>query len=166
MLKIKVNNNYSFETEKRGDIVCVNSARMVVDTCQIDADTFHLLHKNKSYRVKVIEINRADKTCIIKVNANKYSLTIEDQFDILLHELGFDNLNALKVADLKAPMPGLVLKIFCTEGAQVKKGDNLLVLEAMKMENSIKAPADLKIKSLKVKPNDTVEKNQVMIVFE
>ena len=52
------------------------------------------------------------------------------------------------------------------EGAQVKKGDNLLVLEAMKMENSIKAPADLKIKSLKVKPNDTVEKNQVMIVFE
>lgn len=165
MLKIKVN-NHLFETEKRGNIVCVNSARMIVDTCQIDEDTFHLLHKNKSYRVKIVEINRVNKTCIIKVNANKYSLAIEDQFDILLRELGFDNLNALKVADLKAPMPGLVLKISCTEGAQVKKGDNLLVLEAMKMENSIKAPADLKIKSLKVKPNDTVEKNQVMIVFE
>lgn len=166
MFKIKVNNCYSFETEKRGNIVCVNSERVVVDTCQIDEHTFHLLHNNKSYRVKVIEVNRADKTCIIKVNTNKYSLSIEDSFDVLLQELGFDNLNALKVSDLKAPMPGLVLKIFCTEGAQVKKGDNLLLLEAMKMENSIKAPADLKIKSLKVKPDDKVEKNQVMIVFE
>jgi biotin carboxyl carrier protein len=47
----------------------------------------------------------------------------------------------------------------------VQKGGNLLVLEAMKMENIIKAPADVIIKSVKVNPGDKVEKNQVMMIF-
>jgi biotin carboxyl carrier protein len=62
-------------------------------------------------------------------------------------------------------MPGLVLSILVKEGDEVKKGDNLLVLEAMKMENIIKSPADVTIKFIKIKPSDKVEKNQVLIQF-
>ncbi|MFN8406084.1 MAG: acetyl-CoA carboxylase biotin carboxyl carrier protein subunit [Sphingobacteriaceae bacterium] len=166
MFKIKVNDHYQFEAEKRGNISYINSEPVTVDTCYIGENNFHLLYKNKSYRIQVIELNSANKTCIIQVNANKYYLSVSDQFDILLRDLGFDHLNALKISDLKAPMPGLVLKVFFDEGAVVKKGDNLLILEAMKMENSIKAPADLTIKALKIKPGDKVEKNQIMISFE
>ena len=69
------------------------------------------------------------------------------------------------MTDLKAPMPGLVLQVLVKEGDEIRKGDNMLVLEAMKMENILKAPADCTIRTVKVNPGDKVEKNQVMIVL-
>jgi biotin carboxyl carrier protein len=62
-------------------------------------------------------------------------------------------------------MPGMVLKILITEGDQVKKGDALLVLEAMKMENIIKSPADGLVKKINAVQGTAVEKNQVLIQF-
>ena len=92
-------------------------------------------------------------------------MKMTDQFDELLHQLGMDNLNTATISEIKAPMPGLVLRILASVGQEVQKGGNLLVLEAMKMENIIKAPADVIIKSVKVNPGDKVEKNQVMMIF-
>jgi biotin carboxyl carrier protein len=67
---------------------------------------------------------------------------------------------------LKAPMPGLVLKIEVEIGQHVEKGDGLIIIEAMKMENELKAHAPAVIKDIKVKSGQPVEKNQVLIVFE
>jgi biotin carboxyl carrier protein len=83
----------------------------------------------------------------------------------LLKSLGFDDLNAKKVNEIKAPMPGLVLDVRVSEGDTVKKGDAILVLEAMKMENIIKSPTDGIIKKINVKKGVAVEKNQVLINF-
>jgi biotin carboxyl carrier protein len=91
---------------------------------------------------------------------------LEDEHDQLLKQLGFDKLASGKVADIKAPMPGLVLKILVNQGDEVKKGDNLLVLEAMKMENILKSPVDGIVHTIKVLASDKVEKNQVMITFQ
>ena len=84
----------------------------------------------------------------------------------MLHSLGMDNLTNQKVSDLKAPMPGLVLDIEVREGEQVKKGDALLILEAMKMENVIKSPSDGVIKKIAVNKGEAVEKNQLILNFE
>jgi biotin carboxyl carrier protein len=92
-------------------------------------------------------------------------MQMTDQFDELLHQLGMDNLTTATISEIKAPMPGLVLRILASEGQEVQKGGNLLVLEAMKMENIIKAPANVMIKSVKINPGDKVEKNQVMMIF-
>ena len=62
-------------------------------------------------------------------------------------------------------MPGLVLGISINAGEKVTKGDTLLILEAMKMENVIKSPTDGVIKSIAVKKGETVEKNQVILNF-
>ena len=70
-----------------------------------------------------------------------------------------------KVNELKAPMPGLVLEINVKPGDELQKGDRVLVLEAMKMENVIKAPADATVASIEVEKGKTVDKNQVMIRF-
>ncbi|HEY4196679.1 MAG TPA: acetyl-CoA carboxylase biotin carboxyl carrier protein subunit, partial [Mucilaginibacter sp.] len=78
---------------------------------------------------------------------------------------GLSTLNAAKVSEIKAPMPGLVLKLFVEEGSEVKKGENLFILEAMKMENIIKSPADVTVKTVKIKPGDKVEKGQVLLIF-
>ena len=65
-----------------------------------------------------------------------------------------------------APMPGAVVKINCRPGEMVKKGDVIIVLEAMKMENEIHSPMDGLVKEVKVKEGMTVSPDQVMVAFE
>ncbi len=60
-------------------------------------------------------------------------------------------------AQIKAPMPGNILDVKVTAGQSVKKGDVLVILEAMKMENEIQAPCDGKVTSVNVRKGDTVE---------
>jgi len=67
--------------------------------------------------------------------------------------------------EIKAPMPGLILDIKVAPGDVVKKGDVLVILEAMKMENSIKSPGDGMVKIVRVGLKQSVEKNQVLIQF-
>jgi biotin carboxyl carrier protein len=67
---------------------------------------------------------------------------------------------------LKAPMPGLVVRMAVEEGQQVEAGAALVVLEAMKMENELRATAAGKVKAVKAKPGQAVEKGQVLVEFE
>lgn len=166
MLKIKVNNKFNFEVESNNGDITIDGQAIDKDLLRIDNRTFHIIHKGKSYHAELVSINRDDKTCAVKVGTNIYSMQITDQYDELLHQLGMDNLTANKISEIKAPMPGLVIRILASEGDKVEKGGNLFVLEAMKMENVIKSVSDVKIKSVKVKAGDKVEKNQVVMVFE
>ena len=67
---------------------------------------------------------------------------------------------------LKAPMPGLVLRVQVAPGQQVPSGAGLVVLEAMKMENELKASAPVVVKAVRVQPGEAVEKGQVLLEFE
>jgi pyruvate carboxylase subunit B len=67
---------------------------------------------------------------------------------------------------LKAPMPGLVLRVQAAPGQSVAEGAGLVVLEAMKMENELKAPASAVVKAVRVQPGEAVEKGQVLVEFE
>jgi pyruvate carboxylase subunit B len=69
-------------------------------------------------------------------------------------------------APLKAPMPGLVVRILAEPGQGVTRGAGVVVLEAMKMENELKAPADARVKAVRVRPGEPVEKGQVLVEFE
>jgi biotin carboxyl carrier protein len=67
------------------------------------------------------------------------------------------------INEVKAPMPGLVLRVMIEPGQAIQKGDTLLILEAMKMENVLKAPSDGIVSKILVSKGDKVEKNQVMV---
>ncbi|MCL5991776.1 MAG: acetyl-CoA carboxylase biotin carboxyl carrier protein subunit [Bacteroidetes bacterium] len=67
---------------------------------------------------------------------------------------------------IKAPMPGMVVKILIEPGIEVHKGDSLLIVEAMKMENALKSPFRGKVKSIKVNEGEAVEKDALLMELE
>lgn len=165
MYSIKVNDKYNFEVDRKGDTLLVNDSTINADIKQLNDLLYHVINENGSYNAEVVSFDREAKIAEIKVNNNIYTIAAKDQFDVLLDKMGLSNLMTAKVSEIKAPMPGLVLKVLVEEGAEVKKGENLFVLEAMKMENIIKAPADVTVKTIKIKPGDKVEKGQILMLF-
>jgi len=163
--KVVANSKYHYEIEPENAGFVINGNNEDLDIRPIGQRGFHVLHRNQSFLADVVEVNRAEKFCLIKVNGNAYRLELQDQYDTLLHKLGLDSMQKHKVDVVKAPMPGLVLDVLVEEGAVVKKGDNLFILEAMKMENIIKAPGDGTVKSVKASAGNKVEKGQAIIVF-
>jgi biotin carboxyl carrier protein len=165
MYKIKVNNNLDFSFEKKENNWIVNGKEVVFDMIENSKTSFHIIKDNRSFTAEVVNHNTAEKTLQVKVNQTIYNVSIKDKYDELLHQLGLDKALSNKLSNIKAPMPGMVLKILVEEGTEVKKGDALLILEAMKMENILKSPADGKVKAITVKKGVAVEKNQVLIEF-
>lgn len=141
----------------------VNGKPFNWDVSKLDEHLYHIIKDNRSYNVEVLE--PADGKTRLKVNGTIYEAETIDKFDALLKSLGMEKGGAGKVNELKAPMPGLVLDIHVKPGDAIQKGDKVLVLEAMKMENVIKAPADATVASIEVEKGKTVDKNQVMVRF-
>jgi biotin carboxyl carrier protein len=165
MYNIKVNNTHSFKIEAENDQLKVDDQTVTLDLVRLSEGQTHVLYNHKSYNIELISENKQEKAMAIKVNGNTYHIAIEDQYDQLLKKLGLDNLAGNKVKEVKAPMPGLVLNIMAKEGQEIKKGENLLILEAMKMENILKSPTDGTIQKIVVNVGDKVEKNQVLVIF-
>lgn len=136
------------------------------DIIALQPGKFHIIKDNKSYNAELIEADYTAKTIVLKLNGQLHTFTIKDRFDLLLEKMGMSQVAIQKVNEIKAPMPGLIVAIKVEVGQEVKKGDPIMILEAMKMENILKSPGDGVVKTLKVSLRDNVEKNQVLIQFD
>lgn len=168
MYNITINNNEYKVTPKNGDAPngVVNGEDYAVDMAQKDASNWVVNKDGKDYNIEVVTLDTDHKIAVLRINGRKYSVTLKDQFDALLKDLGLENMAVKKESEIKSPMPGLVLDILVKPGDQIKKGDQVFVLEAMKMENIIKSQADATIKTIHIEKGVAVEKNQVLISFE
>lgn len=126
--------------------------------------THYLLDDNENYKIEVISTE--GKTVVLKVNNTIHTVELSDPVDQLVEKMGMDKPAEIIMTDVKAPMPGLILDIMVDAGTEVKAGDPLLILEAMKMENVIKAAGDGVVKSVVLQKGATVEKNEVILEME
>lgn len=166
MYKVSVNDNAPISIQFNDGAAFLNDKNANIDMQHIGHHQFSILQNNQSYNAEIISVNAEEKTLSIRVNNNIYNVNVKDRFDILLQQMGMGDTASKKANDLKAPMPGLVLKINVTEGQEIKKGDSLLILEAMKMENILKAAGDGIVKAIKVNVKDAVEKGQLLIQIQ
>lgn len=163
MYQVVINEKTKKEiTLEEGEFL-VDNKKIDWDLEQINANEYHLLYKNQSFRIEIRE--EQNKQYTVKINGKIANIEVKDKLDLLLEKLGLDTGDAGKLQSIKAPMPGLIVEIKVKPGDEVQKGDQLLILEAMKMENIIKSPGEGVVKAVNVKQGDGVEKNQVLIQF-
>lgn len=147
------------------DAIQLNGQPFAWDLVRLNDHTFHIIRDNQSFTAEVLAFDGTEKKVSLKINGHLYTVDVKDRFDLLLEKMGISSGTELKVNDVKAPMPGLIVGISVQPGDVVKKGDSLLILEAMKMENNIKAPGDGTVKTVRVIKSDRVEKGQVLVEF-
>ena len=137
-----------------------------LDLIQRSADTYHCISGNRSVNAVITKADKQDKQFNIAIDGDDFSIQIKDKLDQMLEVMGFGQAANKLLTNVKAPMPGLVLDIAVEEGQTIQRGDKILILEAMKMENSIIISADAIIKKILVKKGQAVEKGQVLVELE
>lgn len=151
----------NFEDEN----ILVNDEILNWDISRIDDSHFHVIKNGKGFKLEHVSTDFEEKIITIKINGKVCRLKIKDKMDILLEKMGMSDLASSQLTDIKAPMPGMILEIKVEPGQTIKKGEPVMVLEAMKMENVLKSPGDGEITSIEVKEGQSVEKNQLLIRF-
>jgi biotin carboxyl carrier protein len=123
-------------------------------------------YNNKIYNISVESFDPNTKSYTLTVNDVPVQLGLKNELDQLIDKLGLKSQKEENVSQILAPMPGLVVDISVSVGDEVNKGDALLVLEAMKMENVLKSKGSGIVKSIQVSQKDKVDKGQLLIEFE
>ena len=161
-----MNNNYKLSVNNSNSFEFTESDLEKLDAVRVEKSKFHILNDSKPYQVEIISTDFIAKKYTVKVNNNTYEVAISNPLDELIKSMGIERGKTKVVNAIKAPMPGLILEISVEVGQSVKENDPLLILEAMKMENSFLSPRDGVIKSIAVVKGNAVDKGQLLIEFE
>jgi len=122
-----------------------------------------LLLDGRSYDIKIEPDNGR---LFIYYGGERFECLIEDVRLAELRRLAGEEVAAAGLAEIKAPMPGLILKVFVKPGQEVNKGERLLIIEAMKMENELRAPRDGTVKAINCREQQAVEQAKVLLILE
>jgi biotin carboxyl carrier protein len=166
MLQTTVNGSFSFNIRQEDNQWMIGENPVPLDIVRQPGAVWSILHKGRSYEAVIEKLDRESKVVVLKVNGQRYSVAIREPIDQLLKSMGLDLAAAKKVEAIKAPMPGMILKLLVQPGQQIEKGDGLVILEAMKMENVLKASGPATVKSIRVQERTAVEKGAVLIDLE
>lgn len=136
------------------------------DLVALSPVSFHLIKDHRCSNAILLEADETAKRLTIEIDGEIFDIEIKDELEQVLDQMGFGKATIKQVKEIKAPMPGLVLEIVVADGQEVRKGDKLLILEAMKMENSIMIQTSAIIKKVSVSAGQAVEKGQVLVELE
>jgi len=164
MVEIDINNTRRVKVEQEEKSILVDGNQTNFEIIRLSNSSYKIIGSTSIYDVEVVE--EGNKEVVLSINNRLIKANISDHIDQVLEKLGIDVNQSNTVKEIKAPMPGSILDILVKEGDEVKANDQLLVLEAMKMENVIKSPGDGVVGKVHISEKQNVEKNQVLISFE
>lgn len=127
-----------------------------------ESGLYSLLVNNESFEALV---EQADKTWRILLRGDLYEAQVVDERSRLLRSRAGSMVPESGEVAIKAPMPGLVVAVPVELGDAIEAGDNLVILESMKMENELKAPRAGRVERINVNAGDSVEQNQTLVVI-
>jgi biotin carboxyl carrier protein len=166
MLQITINERNSFSIAQEDNSWTINGTPSDLDIQKQPNGLISVLYNGKSFTAVLENVDVKNKEISLRIDGQIYKVAIKEPIDQLLTSMGLDLKAMQKVEPIKAPMPGMVLKVLVEPGQQIQKGDGLLILEAMKMENILKATGPATVKAIKVAERTAVEKGTILIEME
>lgn len=143
------------------DKIEINQKKFDYQLIELSNKKYLLKLNNKVF--EIFHLNGSEQENIIMVNGKTLNLTIRTSLEEKAYKLiSKSESDGNHKTIIKSPMPGLVLKIFKTPGETIKKGETVLILEAMKMENEIKAPIDGILFEVIAEQGKPIEKNKIL----
>lgn len=161
-----MNDSYSIKVGDDFDFKLSKDTVSSLDLIKTANNAYHLLNNGRSYHVEILDSDFNNGTYTISINGSEFKTSIQTSLDELIEKMGFATNGSKSIDSISAPMPGLILDILVEEGQEVNEEDQLLILEAMKMENIITSPRNGVIKSVSVSKGDAVDKKQLLIEFQ
>jgi biotin carboxyl carrier protein len=154
----------SFEIEINGENdLLVNGQRMLIDfRSVVGQSVYSLIVNGKSYEALV---QPTEEGLEVLLHGQLFQVSIEDERQRRLRQSTGSTTVRRGEFHLKAPMPGLIVTVHVREGQEIKTGDRMIVLESMKMQNEISSPTDGTVRTLRIKPGDNVDQNQVLLTL-
>jgi biotin carboxyl carrier protein len=156
---------YTVEVDEVGKSVykiSVDGHEFLVDGKKTGHTSYSLIVDNRSFE---IEVDHSEDEYRVLVDGRNYRVHLVDERRMRMGaaQSGLELQGRQKVS---VPMPGKVTAVLVSEGDTVEKGQGLVIVEAMKMENEVRSPIKGEVKEIKVTPGDTVEGGAVLVVVE
>ena len=149
--------------ENNGKISNQNKNELQYDWVEIGNGCYSLIFKGKSYLLYLQPSNGDYK---LFVEGQLLTASVQDEQNQILDQFVKQHKTQPTEQHIKAPIPGLVTKVFVQAGATLKKDEPVLTLEAMKMENLIKAPCACQVQKVFVQAGQTVKQNQELVLLK
>jgi hypothetical protein len=127
---------------------------------------FDITHNGVVFHGEIMTDDSENRALTVKINHRVFQVKRKGELDEIIASLGFDNPKIRKLKELAAPMPGRVTSIHIELGQAIQPGDPILSLEAMKMENVLKAEGIGVVSAINIQQGDVVEKGSVLVSFE
>ncbi len=143
--------------------VAIDNSVYELDIVEVEQGVYSVLHDNSSFNVELVE-NRGSKSYIVNTFFSSFEVDIIDaeaKYQLNRRRDEGDDSNVIV-----SPMPGKVVKVLFNEGDEVKAGQTVVVVSAMKMDSEYKVKQDRTIKRILVKEGDTVSGDQPMVILE
>jgi biotin carboxyl carrier protein len=136
------------------------------DWKQLAPGVFDVRMGNRNVRIERMDGPDPKGNIAVRVNGVVQTLQVLNQQQLLLESMGMTAGAETQEKHVESPMPGKILQVMVSPGAEVGEGDSLLVLEAMKMENVIRAPRAGIIEEVQARVGEAVEKAAVLVTYE
>ena len=120
---------------------------------------------NRDGRIYQAYIHRESNQYQVAINGERFQFALDDEKTHLIRNWLKNDRHAKKVQEIRAPMPGLIIELPVVEGQEISEGDTVAIIEAMKMENEIKATMRGIIEGILVKQRESVDKNTILITI-
>ena len=157
--------SYSVEIEEIGKSlyrVAVDGNEFLVDGKKTGRTNYSLIVDNRSFE---IEVDNAEDEYRVLVDGRNYHVSLVDERRVRVGG-GQSEIELQGRQKVSVPMPGKVIAVLVSEGDSVERGQGLVIVEAMKMENEVRSPIAGVVKEIKVKPGDAVEGGAVLVIVE
>ena len=168
-MKLQAETNYTkyqIEFKRDGDRVFadIDGRKYEVEASEPEPNVFLIKHENKIYETFVSPRKNSSDHLQVRIGAAELEIKLIDPKR--LRGTGAKDAHADGLAEIKTAMPGKVVRILVEKGAEVEKGDGVLVVEAMKMQNELKSPKNGVVKEIRVEEGSTVSAGDVLISIE